>query len=141
MSANAPLTRDATPANQSAVEELPVCARTWLVAWAETARSAMIVSPLAPRITTPSALTGGDAVVEVGGRVVLVVDAVVLLVVDDVDEVDGDVVEVDDSVVVTVVVVASAGSALALVLSASGTANATMATRTAAPDVIAGSRQ
>jgi hypothetical protein len=87
-------------------------------------------------------LTGGDAVVEVGGRVVLVVDAVVLLVVDDVDEVDGDVVEVDDSVVVrVVVVVASPGSALALVANASGTANATMATRTAARDVIAGSRQ
>jgi hypothetical protein len=135
VSANTPLTRDATPANQSAAEELPVSARTWPVACAETARSARIVSPLAPRITTPSSLTGGDAVVEVGSWVVLVVvDAVVLLVVEDVDE-------VDDSVVVTVVVVASPGSALALVLNASGTANATMATRTAAPAVMAGFRQ
>jgi hypothetical protein len=93
-------------------------------------------------MTTPSSLTGGDAVVEVGSWVVLVVvDAVVLLVVEDVDEVDGEVVEVDDSVVVTVVVVASPGWALALVPSASGTANATMAMRTAAPDVMAGSRQ
>jgi hypothetical protein len=85
--------------------------------------------------TTPSPLTGGDAVVVVGCVVLVelvVVETEVVVLVVGIDVVD----VVVDGTPIEVVVVVSPGNALELEASAIGTTNATTAMNTVAPELM-----
>ena len=99
VSASAPVTTSASPVSHTGIGELPVRGSNWPVACASIGSSAKIVLPFAPITTMTSSPTAGDAVVEVGRCVVLVVEAVVLVLdggalVEVVDEADAAVVVV-----------------------------------------------